>query len=52
MSSPAGRTSGAAPGPSSGVTWAAEPADDRDRHAGELALDQLGGRGDLVGDGR
>ena len=44
----AGRTSAAAPRPSSRQR---EPAHDRDRDALGLALHELGGRGELVGDG-
>ena len=46
----AGRTSAAAPGPSSRSGAVREPADDGERPAAELALHQVGGRRDLVGD--
>ena len=39
-----------APGPSASVTRPAQPAHDRDRHLPRLALDQVAGGGDLVGD--
>ena len=40
----------AAPGPSSSVTRCAEAGDHRSRHAGVLVADQVGRRGQLVGD--
>ena len=49
MSSSAGRTRARAPGPSSSVTRVAKSADDRDGYLGDLALDQFGGGGHLVG---
>ena len=51
MSSCAGRTRAAASGAVIGSDPVREPADHGDRPAGELALDQLGGGRDLVGDG-